>query len=187
MSIIVHLFVYSLCQVSDLLLRLIHLSVATYSLLNFQLNEWKRLVCSLISSVSFLFPRIDYIAWFVDWSIYVFDLFDSGKKLLLVSFIMLWIWSMLVCLELWKFSSKVLYVKDSFSILWKGEHHSSLLKRKYYISSVIEKLELHHHKHWKWNETSYVVIGRLSAFRTCIRERFHSLIVVLILCSLSLN
>ena len=156
-------------------------------LLHFQLNEWKSLVCSLISSVSFLFPSIDYIAWFVNWSNYVFGLFDSGKKLLLVSFIMLWIWLMLVCLEFWKLSFKVLYVKDSFCILWKEEHHSSLLKRKYCISSVIKKLELHHHKHRKWNKTPFVVKGRLSAFRTCISEIFHSLIVILIVCSLSLH
>ena len=82
---------------------------------------------------------------------------------------------------------QVLYVEDSFCILWKQEHHASLLKWKYCISSIIEKLELHHRKHWKWNETYFVVIGRFIAFRRFIRERFHSLIVALILCSLSLN
>ena len=93
-----------------------------------------------------------------------------------------------VCLfRIVKVFIKVLYVKDSFCILWKEEHHSSLLKRKYCISSVIEKLKLNHHKHWKLNETSYVVIRRLSAFRRFISEIFHSLIVALILCYLSLN
>lgn len=111
-SITIHLFVYSLYQVSYLLLHLIHLSVAKSSLLHFQLNEWKSLIFPLIFSVSFLIPSIGYIAWFVNWNIWVFGLYDSWNNFLLVSFIMLWIWLMLVCLELWKFSFNVLYVKD---------------------------------------------------------------------------
>ena len=117
--ITIQLFVYSLYQVSNFLLHLIHLSVTTSSLLHFQLNEWKSLICSLISSVSFLFPSIDYIAWFIDWSIYVFGLFDSGKKLLFVSFIMLWIWLMFVCSELWKISLKCFMWKIHFAFYEK--------------------------------------------------------------------
>jgi len=186
-SISVHLLIHSLFQVSNLPLHLIHLSVTTSSLLHFLSNEWKSLVFSLISIVSFLFLSIDYIAWYVDWSIYVFGLFGLGKKFLL-SFIYHALDLIDACFfGILKIFIKVLYVKDSFCILWKEEHHSSLLKRKYCISSVIEKLESHHNKHWKWNESSFIVKGRLSAFRTCISERFHSLIVALIVCSLSLN
>ena len=52
----------------------------------FQLNYWKSLLCSLISSASFLVSSIYYIAQFVDWSIYVFGLSNSRKKLHLSCF-----------------------------------------------------------------------------------------------------
>jgi len=118
-SVSVHSLIHALFQVSDLLLRLARLSVLASSLLQFRSNEWKSLVFSLISSVPFLFSSIDYIVWFVDRSIYVFGLLDTGKKLLLVSFIMLWIWSMLVCSELWKFSLKCFMWKIHFAFYEK--------------------------------------------------------------------